>query len=191
MANPDLGERTFLTYLTVKAHASWGHPLRQLAGEASECWGHSSGVLQGGTSRTCGQALFPDSVPGAGKACHSPGHCALGCQGWHRGVPSTAVSAGKAHVPQLWVTLLALDEMLTMCCTSPGPLKHQSSRAFWGGAASCQVLTRSQPPSPSDVPLHSCTSDSWHPAVGQWCPPHCALTGSLLQHWVSHSSQPA
>lgn len=32
VANPDLGERTFLTYLTVKAHASWGHPLRQRLG---------------------------------------------------------------------------------------------------------------------------------------------------------------
>lgn len=78
-----------------------------------------------------------------------------------------------AHVPQLWVTLLALDEKPTMCCTSPAPLNCWFGRAFWGGAASCQVLTRSQAPSPGDVPLPSCTSDSWHPTVGQWCPSLC------------------
>lgn len=34
MANPDLGERTFLTYLTVKAHAPRGHPSGRLLGKA-------------------------------------------------------------------------------------------------------------------------------------------------------------
>lgn len=112
-----------------------------------------------------------------------------GIRDGNRAVPSTAVALLVWHVPQLCVTLLALDEMPSMCCTSPAPLNHQSSRAFWGGAASCQVRTKSQAPSPSAVPLHSCTSDIWHPTPWQWHPPHCALTGSLLQHGVLHSSQ--
>lgn len=162
VANPDLGERTFLTYLTVKAHVSWGHPLRQLAGEASGCWEHSSGVVQRETSRTCGQALFPDSVPGACKACHSSGHLALGCQRWYRAVPSTAVSLLVWHMSHSSGSHCWQLMRCPQCCTSPAPLNYQSSKAFWGGAASCQVLTKSQAPSPSDVPLHSCTSDSWH-----------------------------
>lgn len=143
VANPDLGERTFLTYLTAKARAPRGHPLRWLAGKAPGCWGHPSGVLQGGTSRMSRQALFQDAVPGVARACCSSGHPALGPAGTALTRPQHGrLSSCTAWVPQLQVTPPLFGDMSTMCCTSPGSLNHQPSRAFSGEESSLLAKCR-------------------------------------------------
>ena len=207
MANPDLGERTFLTYLTVKARAPRGHPSKQLAGKAPRCWEHPSGALQGGTSRTCRQALFQNAVLGAGRARHSSGCRALGPAGTAPSCPQhSSLSSGMAHVLWLWVTPPLLGEMPTTYCTSPGSPNHRPSRALSGeessplakcrpearpctasSAPACrtphQPHARLHPQASRDALLHTCTS----PTAGT--PPPGDGTSSLCRSRVTHCGQ--
>ena len=181
VANPDLGERTFLTYLTVKARAPQGHPSKQLAGKAPRCWGHPSGALQGGTSRTCRQALFQNAVLGAGRARHSSGCRALGPAGTAPSCPQhSSLSSGMARVLRLWVTPPLFGEMPTTYCTSPGSPNHRPSRALSGEESSPLAKCRPE--------ARPCTASS-APACRT---PHTSLTpGSIPRPAVTPCSTPA